>query len=80
MKKGRAENNLILRHNDIIYIPPTIFGRFTVAIRKVLEPVRPVAEVGATYQDMKYDALGFDSQGNSTAAVVEVVEVVDDWI
>jgi len=65
MKRGRSEDNLILRHNDIIYIPPTIFGRFTVAIRKVLEPVRPVADVGSTYSDMKYDALGFDTQGNS---------------
>ena len=65
MKKGRAENNLILRHNDIIYIPPTIFGRITVAIGKVLEPLRPVAEVGETYQDMKYDSLGFSDASDS---------------
>ena len=66
MKKGRVENNLILKNNDIIYIPPTIFGRFTVAIQKILQPVRPVAQVGQTYQNMKYNALGFDSQQNNS--------------
>jgi polysaccharide export outer membrane protein len=65
MKKGRVENNLILKHNDIIYIPPTIFGRLTVAIQKILQPVRPVAQVGQTYQNMKFNSLGFDSQNNS---------------
>lgn len=65
MKKGRSENNLILRHNDIIYIPPTIFGRITIAIQKVLEPVRPVGELGVTYSDMKYDSLGFSDPSGS---------------
>lgn len=65
MKKGRSENNLILRHNDIIYIPPSIFGRITIAVQKVLQPFRPVAELGSTYSDMKYDSLGFSSVSNN---------------
>jgi polysaccharide export outer membrane protein len=65
MKKGRSENNIILRHNDIIFIPPTIVGRFTIALRKLIEPFRPVAQVGSTYQNMQYNALGFDAQGSS---------------
>lgn len=65
MKKGRSENNLILRHNDIIYIPPTIVGRFAIAIQKALSPLRPVADVGSTYQNMQYNALGFSSQSGS---------------
>jgi polysaccharide export outer membrane protein len=65
LKKGQEEDNIILKADDIIYIPPTILGRFTITVQKILSPVRPVAELGETYSDMKYDALGFDTQYDS---------------
>ncbi len=62
LKKGQEEDNIILKADDIIYIPPTILGRFTITVQKILSPIRPVAELGQQYSDMKYDAVGFNSQ------------------
>ena len=65
VKKGQVESNIILKANDIIYIPPTILGRFTIAIQNALSPLRPVGEMGQKYESAKYNALGFNTQFDS---------------
>jgi hypothetical protein len=62
MKKGRTEKDIILRENDIIYLPPTIFGAIGIKIRALLFPVQPIAEVGSAVEGIQYNALGFNSQ------------------
>jgi polysaccharide export outer membrane protein len=62
IKKGRTEKDITLRENDIIYLPPTLLGRIGLKIRTLLFPVQPIAEVGATYGNIQYNALGFNSQ------------------
>ncbi len=59
IKKGRTENNIVLRPDDVIYIPPTILGRIGLAIQNFLFPIQPIGEVGFTVQRAEYNALGF---------------------
>lgn len=59
IKKGRSEYNMVLRPNDIVYIPPTMLGRIGYAVRDVLFPVRPVEQLGRTAAGAQYNALGF---------------------
>ena len=59
IKKGRNENNIILRPDDVIYIPPTILGRIGLAVQDVLFPVQPIGQVGGTVSQAEYNALGF---------------------
>jgi hypothetical protein len=59
IKKGRNENNIILRPDDVIYIPPTILGRIGLAVQDVLFPVQPIGQVGTTVESAEYNALGF---------------------
>jgi polysaccharide export outer membrane protein len=59
VKKGRVEKNIVLRPDDVIYIPPTILGRIGFAVQDVLFPMRPVAEIGYTAEIAQYNALGF---------------------
>ncbi len=61
IKKGRAEYNMILRTNDVIYIPPTFLGRIGYKLQDLLFPVKPVGQVGSTIQNAQYNALGFGS-------------------
>jgi len=58
-KKGRSEYNMVLRPNDIVYIPPTFLGRIGYAVQDVLFPVRPVEQLGRTAAGVQYNALGF---------------------
>ena len=59
IKKGRSEYNMVLRPNDIVYIPPTILGRIGYALQDALFPVRPVEQLGRTAASAQYNALGF---------------------
>jgi protein involved in polysaccharide export with SLBB domain len=59
VKKGRTENNIVLRPNDVVYIPPTILGRIGLAIQDVLFPTQPLQELGGTAASAEYNALGF---------------------
>jgi protein involved in polysaccharide export with SLBB domain len=59
VKKGRYEYNMVLRPNDIVYIPPTILGRIGYTVQDVLFPVRPVEQIGRTAASVQYNALGF---------------------
>ena len=65
IKKGRTEENIVLRQNDIVYIPPTILGRIGFAIQDLLFPTRPIQQVGSVAADVQYDSLGFGSSGSS---------------
>ena len=59
IKKGRIENNIILRPNDIVYIPPTILGRIGLSIQDALFPAQPLQQLGSTAASAEYNALGF---------------------
>ncbi len=59
IKRGRTENNIVLRPDDVVYIPPTILGRIGLAIQDFLFPVQPIGQVGATVERAEYNALGF---------------------
>ena len=59
VKKGRTENNIILRPNDVVYIPPTILGRIGLAIQDVLFPTQPLQQLGGVAASAEYNALGF---------------------
>ncbi len=59
IKKGRLEKNIVLRANDIIYIPPTILGRIGYKFSDLLFPVRPIERLGGTARGLEYNALGF---------------------
>lgn len=59
VKKGRTENNIVLRPNDVVYIPPTVLGRIGLAIRDVLFPTQPLQQLGGFAASAEYNALGF---------------------
>lgn len=46
IKEGKTANNIVLRPNDIIYLPPTILGRVGFVIKDVLNPVQPATQIG----------------------------------
>ncbi len=65
IKRGETVDNIVLRPNDIVYIPPTLFGRVGYAIQNIISPAR---QVGSTYGSYQYNAFGFDTgQGGSSA-------------
>ncbi len=59
VKKGRTENNIVLRPDDVIYIPATIRGRIGLAIQDVLFPTQPLQQLGGIAAGAEYNALGF---------------------
>jgi polysaccharide export outer membrane protein len=59
VKKGRTENNIVLRPNDVVYIPPTILGRIGLAIQDALFPTAPLQTLGGVAASAEYNALGF---------------------
>ncbi len=59
VKKGRTENNIVLRPDDVIYIPATIRGRIGLAIQDVLFPTQPLQQLGGVAAGAEYNALGF---------------------
>ncbi len=59
INKGNTEKNIVLRPNDVIYIPPTILARIGFSMQNLLFPVRPAASVGSTAERAQYNALGF---------------------
>jgi polysaccharide export outer membrane protein len=59
IKKGKTEKNIVLRPNDIVYIPPTLLGRIGFAAQDMLNPTKPVQNLGATAASAQYNALGF---------------------
>ncbi|ODS30901.1 MAG: hypothetical protein SCARUB_03982 [Candidatus Scalindua rubra] len=59
IKKGKTERNIVLRPNDIVYIPPTLLGRIGFAAQDILNPTQPVQNLGAAAAGAQYNALGF---------------------
>jgi protein involved in polysaccharide export with SLBB domain len=59
IKNGKKEKNIVLRPNDIVYIPPTIFGVIGYKVKDFLFPVQPVQQVGSAVGGAQYNALGF---------------------
>ncbi len=63
IKRGEVADNIVLRPDDIIYIPPTFVGRVGYALQNIISPAR---RVGSAYAGYQYNAFGFgydDSQG-----------------
>ena len=68
IKRGRTEENIVLRPNDVVYIPPTFFGRIGYAIQDLLFPARPIQQAGSIAASAQYNALGFGSTGGSSSS------------
>lgn len=61
IRKGKTARNIILRPNDIVYLPPTILGRVGFAIKDMLNPIQPARQVGTAAASFQYNKLGFGS-------------------
>ncbi len=59
MNKGKTEKNIVLRPNDVVYIPPTLLGRISNVIKDILNPVQPAAQLGRTYSGYQFNKMGF---------------------
>ncbi len=66
--KGLTEKNIVLRPNDIVYIPPTFFGRISYLIRDMLNPIQPAAQLGQAVGGFQYNKLGFAGSQSGTRA------------
>ncbi len=67
LQKGRTEDNIVLRPNDIVYIPPTFFGIIGYESQDILFPTQPVQNLGAAASSAQDNSLGFGgmrSNGN----------------
>ncbi len=60
--KGRTEKNIVLRPNDIVYIPPTFLARLGFLVRDVLNPLQPAAQIGMSTSSIQSNKLGFTGQ------------------
>lgn len=59
LKKGKTGNNIVLRPNDIVYLPPTFLGRIGFIAQDLLRPTQPAQSLGAAAASAQYNALGF---------------------
>ena len=57
IKRGEIVDNIVLRPNDIIYMPPSIMGRIGYAMRNVISPVQ---QAGGAYSRARSTAYGFN--------------------
>lgn len=65
LKKGRTEKNIVLKPNDIVYIPPTFFGRIGFAAQDLLFPTQPVQNLGSAAASAQFNSLGFGGMRSS---------------
>ncbi len=63
IKRGEIIDNIVLRPNDIVYIPPTVMGRVGYALQNLINPAR---RVGSAYANYQYSAFGFGGTGTGT--------------
>ena len=61
IKNGNTARNIILRPNDIVYLPPTLLGRVGFAIKDLLNPIQPARQIGSAAAGFQYNRLGFGS-------------------
>ena len=57
--KGKTERNIVLRPNDVVYLPPTILGWLGYKLRDLLNPMQPVRQLGQTAASYQYNQLGY---------------------
>ncbi len=62
IKRGEIVDNIVLRPNDIIYIPPTLFGRVGYSLQNIISPTR---RVGSAYMGFERNAFGFSGSNQS---------------
>ena len=63
-KYGRAEKNIILKPNDIVYIPPKLLARLGFAVQGLLFPVQPLARSASIASEAQY-GFGINKGENS---------------
>ncbi len=66
LKKGETGDNIVLRPNDIVYIPPTFLGRVGFVVKDLLNPVQPAQQLGSAAASAQSNALGFGGINNTT--------------
>lgn len=59
IKKGKTEDNIVLRPNDIVYLPPTFLGRIGFIAQDILRPTQPAQSIGSAAASAQYNAFGF---------------------
>lgn len=59
IKKGKTEDNIVLRPNDIVYLPPTFLGRIGFIAQDILRPTQPAQSIGSAATSAQYNAFGF---------------------
>jgi protein involved in polysaccharide export with SLBB domain len=56
IKKGKTEDNIVLRPNDIVYLPPTFLGR--------TQPAQSIGSAAASAQSNAFGFGGISKTGN----------------
>lgn len=59
LKEGKGERNIVLKENDIVYIPGKLLAKIGSVFEDLLMPMRPMRYVGAFTESAMYNALGF---------------------
>ncbi len=65
IKNGRTEKNIVLRPNDVVYLPPTVVGMIGYKLKDFLFPVQPAQQLGSTVGGVQYNGLGFSGPKGS---------------
>jgi polysaccharide export outer membrane protein len=63
IRRGEIVDNIVLRPNDIIYIPPTLTGRLGYYVQNILSPTRSAQQLGGAYQRYQFNQFGLTGQG-----------------
>lgn len=61
IKGGKAEKNIVLRPNDVVYIPPTFLGFIGYKMKDFLFTTQPAQQLGTFYGSTQTTALGFNT-------------------
>ena len=67
LSSGLTTYNFTLQHNDIIYVPPTVFGHIARIVEKLLEPLGVAVQslLGLASVRSSYEILTGDSTGGA---------------
>jgi len=64
MAKGRADLNIFLAQNDVVFVPPNAFARIGFAIDNILFPFQSTSQAAMTF--LAFERLGGGGNGNGT--------------